>query len=150
MEKGKERKKRKRRPGAFTSEEGQVGRRHEAQRKHIHVDARSGWTSQASQRQSECQKRFFRQRRQKDTQAQKKDKRPCLLAGKSLGCAVTPTTCRTRPEERPRTSEVSCYLYNARHGKTDGDAYIYACMHAAVEVKVFFYLSYFILLLAVF
>ena len=44
MEKGKERKKR-RRPGAFTSEEGQVGRRHEAQRKHIHVDARSGWTS---------------------------------------------------------------------------------------------------------
>ena len=46
---------------------------------------------------------------------------------KSLGCAVTPTTCRTRPEERPRTSEVSCYLYNARHGKTDGDACMHAC-----------------------
>jgi hypothetical protein len=40
--------------------------------------------SKASQRQSECQKRFFRQRRQKDTQAQKKDKikGPVCLAGK--------------------------------------------------------------------
>ena len=88
MEKGKE-KEEKEEPGAFTSEEGsQVGRRHEAQRKHIHVDdaRRSGWMdiSKASQRQSECQKRFFRQRRQKDTQAQKKDKikGPVCLAGK--------------------------------------------------------------------
>ena len=66
-----------------------------------------------------------------------------LLAGKSLGCAVTPTTCRTRPEERPRMSEVSCYLYNARHGKTDGDA----GMHAAVEVEGFFLLKLFYIII---
>ena len=62
---------------------------------------------------------------------------------KSLGCAVTPTTCRTRPEERPRMSEVSCYLYNARHGKTDGDA----GMHAAVEVEGFFLLKLFYIII---
>ena len=88
MEKGKE-KEEKEGQAPSRPKKGQVGRRHEAQREHIHVDddaRRSGWMdiSKASQRQSECQKRFFRQRRQKDTQAQKKDKikGPVCLAGK--------------------------------------------------------------------
>lgn len=87
MEKGKE-KEEKEGQAPSRPKKGQVGRRHEAQREHIHVDddaRRSGWMdiSKASQRQSECQKRFFRQRRQKDTQAQKKDKKgPVCLAGK--------------------------------------------------------------------
>ena len=68
MEKGKE-KEEKEGQAPSRPKKGQVGRRHEAQRKHIHVDdaRRSGWMdisiSKASQRQSECQKRFFRQRR---------------------------------------------------------------------------------------
>lgn len=40
-------------------------------------------------------------------------------------------------------SEVSCYLYNARHGKTDGDA----GMHAAVEVEGFFLLKLFYIII---
>ena len=83
-------------------------------------------------------------RNARSVSSDREDKRHAVCwPEKSLGCAVTPTTCRTRPEERPRMSEVSCYLYNARHGKTDGDA----GMHAAVEVEGFFLLKLFYIII---